>query len=69
MSDFVIFLGAMRTLVVDFDDVDMTLDGMRAIAIAVRNVSLKRFFYKSFCYMSYEKFSFESTRLCCVSFY
>ena len=38
VSDFVIFLGAMGTLVVDFDD--MTLDGMRAIAIAVQNVSL-----------------------------
>ena len=48
MSDFVIFLGAMRTLVVDFDDVDMTLDGMRAIAIAVQNVSLQRFFLQVF---------------------
>ena len=45
MSDFVIFLGAMRTLeVADLDavvgTVDMTLEGMRAIAIAVQIVSL-----------------------------
>ena len=44
MSDFVIFFGAMTTLAVEFADVvgtvDMTLEGMRAIAIAVQNVSL-----------------------------